>query len=114
MLSKRFPKSKRTRSSYSSANAARRRITQRGIWDRTSNNIAENALRIVALGRKNFLFVGNEDAGRNLATLQTIVATCNANGVNPKAYIKNILIRVQNTPSSEIDSLLPQNWKEAV
>ncbi len=63
---------------------------------------------------EDFPFAGNEDAGRNLATLQTIVATCNANRVNPEAYIKDILIRVQNTPSSEIDSLLPQNWKEAV
>lgn len=80
---------------------------------RLDNNIAENALRIIALGRKNFLFVGNEEAGRNLATLQTIVATCNANGVNPEAYIKDVLIRVQGTPSSEIDSLLPQNWEQA-
>ncbi|MEM6275070.1 MAG: IS66 family transposase [Myxococcota bacterium] len=79
---------------------------------RLDNNVAENALRIVALGRKNFLFVGNEQGGRNLATLQTVVSTCNANGVNPEAYIKDVLIRVQNTPSSEIDSLLPNNWEE--
>lgn len=79
---------------------------------RLDNNIAENALRVVALGRKNFLFVGNEQAGRNLGTLQTIVSTCNANGVNPERYIKDVLIRVQNTPSSEIDSLLPQNWEK--
>ncbi len=77
---------------------------------RLDNNIAENALRIVALGRKNFLFVGNEEAGRNLATLQTIVSTCNANDVNPEDYIRDVLIRVQNTPSSKIDSLLPANW----
>jgi transposase len=77
------------------------------------NNLAEGALRIIALGRKNFLFVGDDEAGENLAVLQTIVATCQASDVNPETYIADVLLRVADTPASEIDSLLPANWKPA-
>ena len=80
---------------------------------RLDNNIAENALRTVALGRKNYLFVGDNESGRNLATLQTIVSTCIANDVNPEAYMADVLLRLDSTPSSKIDELLPMNWKPA-
>jgi transposase len=75
------------------------------------NNLAENALRIFALGRKNFLFVGHDQAGENLAILQTIVSTCRLHGVNVYDYIKDVLIRVQTHPAARIDELLPFNWK---
>lgn len=78
---------------------------------RLDNNLAENALRIIAVGRKNFLFVGNEKAGENLAALQTVIATCNANGVNPEDYLADVLMRVASTPASCIDDLLPPNWE---
>ena len=54
---------------------------------RRDNNPAEAALRRVALGRKNFLFVGHDDAGDNLPGLYSLVATCEANGVNPLEYL---------------------------
>ena len=79
---------------------------------RLDNNLAENALRIIALGRKNFLFVGSEEAGRNLAVLQTVISTCVANDVNPEAYLKDVLMRVGSTKSRDIDTLLPANWVE--
>ena len=80
---------------------------------RLDNNLAENALRIVALGRKNFLFVGDDEGGENLATLQTVVATCIASGVSPEAYIADVLLRIADTPASRIDELLPAAWKPA-
>ncbi len=52
------------------------------------NNKAENALRAVGPGKKNWLFVGNDKAGENLAGLYSLVATCQANGVNPAAYLR--------------------------
>ncbi len=79
---------------------------------RPDNNYAESALRAVALGRKNFLFVGNDDAGKSLAVLQTIVATCQAHDVNPQAYLADILIRSQTHPKSQKRDLLPDRWKE--
>ena len=75
------------------------------------NNVSERALRIAALGRKNFLFVGNDTAGENLAGLYSLIATCEANGVNPVDYLADVLIRVQTHPASRIDELLPQNWQ---
>jgi transposase len=77
------------------------------------NNLSENALRIIATGRKNFLFVGHEEAGQNMAILQTITSTCRLHNVNAYEYIKDVLIRIQTHPASKIDELLPQNWKPA-
>lgn len=74
------------------------------------NNASEGALRVVALGRKNFLFVGDEDAGDHLAGLYSLVATCEAHDVDPVAYLKDVLIRVNFHPNSRIDELLPHKW----
>ena len=57
------------------------------------NNIAEASLRRIALGRSNYLFVGNEEAGHNLAGLYTLVASCEKHGVNPIAYLTDVLMR---------------------
>jgi len=75
------------------------------------NNRSEAALRVVALGRKNFLHVGDEDAGANIAGLYSLVATCAANGRNPLAYLTDVLARIRSHPSDRLDDLLPQNWK---
>jgi transposase len=74
------------------------------------NNASERALRVAALGRKNFLFVGHDEAGENLAGLYSLVATCEANDVNPVAYLADVLLRVQTHPAARIDELLPHNW----
>jgi transposase len=75
------------------------------------NNASERALRVAALGRKNFLFVGTDEAGENLAGLYSLIATCEVNGINPVAYLADVLLRVQTHPASRIDELLPYNWK---
>jgi transposase len=80
---------------------------------RLDNNLSENALRIIALGRKNYLFVGTEVAGSNLAGIQTIVATCKLHGVNPYEYIRDVLIRLQHHSASQLDELLPFNYSPA-
>jgi transposase len=75
------------------------------------NNVAEAALRRVALGRKNFLFVGSEDAGHDLAVLYTLVASCEKHGVNPIDYVTDVLTRVQSHPARDVLDLLPHRWK---
>lgn len=75
------------------------------------NNRSERALRTAAVGRKNFLFVGHDEAGRNLAGLYSLVATCVANELNPEAYLADVLTRVQSHPNSRLDELLPVAWK---
>jgi transposase len=74
------------------------------------NNYAERALRIIALGRNNFLFAGSAEHAQNLAILQTIVSTCQLHGVNPYEYIKDVLIRARGRPPDQLDDLLPWNW----
>ncbi len=74
------------------------------------NNPSEQALRKVALGRKNYLFVGHDEAGDNLAGLMSLLATCEENGVNPEAYVADVLMRVQHHPASQLDELLPHRW----
>jgi transposase len=78
------------------------------------NNASESALRIVALNRKNWLFVGDVEAGEHYAILASLVATCEANEIDPIAYLKDVLMRVDTHPASRIDELLPQNWKPPI
>lgn len=75
------------------------------------NNRSESALRVVALGRKNFLFVGHEKAGANIAGLYSLTATCEANGVEPISYLTDVLGRVGSHPAAALDDLLPHNWR---
>ena len=75
------------------------------------NNIAEASLRRVALGRSNYLFFGNEDAGNNFAVLYTLVASCEKNGVNAIDYLADVLLRVHTHPAQRIEELLPHRWK---
>ena len=75
------------------------------------NNVAEAGLRRVALGRSNFLFVGHEESGHDLAVLYTLVASCEKKGVNPIEYLTDVLMRVQTHPAHRIEELLPHRWK---
>jgi transposase len=75
------------------------------------NNQAESALRVAALGRKNFLFVFDAEKGANLAGLYSLVSTCDSCDVDPVAYLRDVLLRVDTHPASRIDELLPDRWK---
>jgi len=77
------------------------------------NNASERALRRVALGRKNYLFVGNVAAGESLAGLYSLVATCESRGINPYEYLTDVLTRVQDHPAHKLDELLPGPWAAA-
>ena len=74
------------------------------------NNYAERALRIIALGRKNFLFAGSAEHAQNLAVLQSIVSTCLLHDVNPYEYIRDVIVRLRDRPPDRVDDLLPWNW----
>jgi len=78
------------------------------------NNRSEAALRVAALGRKHFLFVGHKEAGDNLANLYTLVGTCIAHGIEPTAYLADVLMRIPTHPAAQIDELLPHRWAPAV
>ena len=74
------------------------------------NNIAENAIRIISVGRKNYLFAGSDSGGERAASIYTIVQTAKMNGVNPEAYLRDVLTRIADGhPINRITELLP--WR---
>ena len=77
------------------------------------NNASERSLRRIALGRKNYLFVGDVASGKSLAGLYSLVATCESRGINPFDYLADVLARVQDHPAKAIDELLPGAWAAA-
>ena len=78
------------------------------------NNAAENALRRVALGRKNWLFAGSDQGGHTAATLFSLIATCQRHQVEPLAYLRDVLTRIAATPISQVADLLPDRWQATI
>ena len=76
----------------------------------SDNNLIENQMRPVALGRKNYLFAGSHDGAKRAAVLYTILNTCKLNGVNSFDYLYDVLRKV-HVPGVSLSELLPQNWK---
>jgi transposase len=77
------------------------------------NGASERALKPVALGRKNWLFAGSDEGGRTAATLMSLCATCKQRGIDPFAYLRDVLDRVSTHPNRRIEELLPDRWKPA-
>jgi transposase len=77
------------------------------------NNAAENALRRVAIGRKNWLFCGSDNGGHTAAILFSLMATCKRHRVEPFAYLRDVLTRIAATPMSRLDQFLPDHWQAA-
>jgi hypothetical protein len=77
----------------------------------THNNAVERAIRPVALGRANWLFVASERGGHAAAALYSLIESAKANGHNPYAYLRDVLTRLPVTKAKDIDSLLPHCWR---
>ncbi len=75
------------------------------------NNAAERALKRVAIGRKNWLFAGNDRAGGTAATLYTLIASAERHGVDPQRYLASVLAKIPITPAGELEPFLPDIWK---
>jgi transposase len=75
------------------------------------NNPAERALKLIALGRKNWLFVQNDKFGKAYATLYSLIASAQRHGLDPQAYLRGVLAQIMTTPMSELDRFLPDVWK---
>ena len=73
------------------------------------NNAAERALRVVALGRKNYLFAGSDAGGERAAAIYSLIGTAKLNGIDPEAYLREVLARIADHPINRIDELLPWN-----
>ena len=75
-----------------------------------TNNAAERALRGVALGRKSWLFAGSERGGHRAAAMYTLIGTAKLNGIDPQAWLADVIARISDMPVSRLPELLPWNW----
>lgn len=82
-------------------------------YARLDNNVAERALKLVVIGRKNWMFVGNQQGGEASAVIYSLAQTCRALQINPQDYFDDVLRRIQGHPYNKLVELLPQNWKKA-
>jgi len=74
------------------------------------NNAVENVIRPIALGRKNWLFIGSEQAGERAAVLMSLIESAKLNGHDAWAYLKDVLTKLPTWPNSRIEELLPYHW----
>jgi len=77
------------------------------------NNWVENRIRPIALGRQNWLFAGSLRAGRRAAAVMSLIHSAKLNGLDPYAYIRDVLERLPTQPASRIEELLPHRWAQA-
>ena len=93
-----------------------------GLWNRLmrytedgrfeiDNNLVENSIRPVALGRKNYLFAGSHKGAYRAAIIYSFLGTCKQNGVDPFRWLRNVFTRLPDQPVTRLEELLPQNWQ---
>ena len=75
--------------------------------------VADLALKRVAIGRKNWLFAGHDEAGANHARLYTLIAGAERHGIDPQKYVTSLLAKIGQTKLSELGQFLPDNWRTA-
>ena len=81
-----------------------------GRYEIDNNNI-ENAIRPLAIGRKNYLFAGSHDAAQNHAMFYTFFANCKTHNIKPYEWLIDVLDRIAEHKANKLEELLPQNWK---
>jgi transposase len=78
------------------------------------NNLVENSIRVPAVGRRRWLFIGHPDAGWRSAVIYSLIVTCRRRGINPQEYLTDVLRRLPAMKITEIDALLPECWKPSL
>jgi transposase len=86
------------------------RFTEQGFLN-IDNNAAERALKRVAIGRKNWLFAGHDEAGQSHARLYTLIASAERHGIDPQRYLTSVLAKISQMKLSELAQFLPEVWK---
>lgn len=92
---------------------ALRRYTSSGYLS-IDNNVAEQHMKTIAIGRKNWLFTGSETGGKTMAVLFTVVSSCRRHGHDPFVYLRDVLVRLPDHPKDRLEDLLPARWSPAL
>ncbi len=82
-------------------------------YARLDNNVAERAVRPLAIGRKNWLFLGSEEGGEAAAVILSLAQTCRSLNINPRTYFEDVMRRIMSHNSQKLEELLPDNWLKA-
>jgi hypothetical protein len=77
------------------------------------NSLVENAIRPTALGKKNWLFFGDADAGQRSAIIYSIIESCRYHGIEPYTYLHNVLQRLPSMTNRQIKDIVPKAWAAA-
>ena len=77
------------------------------------SNLVENAIRPTALGKKNWLFMGDADAGERGAIIYTVIESCRRRGIDPYAYLKDVLTRLPRMTNHQVPEVTPAAWSKA-
>ena len=77
------------------------------------NNLVENSIRPTALGKKNWLFFGDADAGQRSAILYTIIESCRCRGIDPYAYLRDVITRLPSMTNWQVKDITPEAWAKA-
>ena len=88
------------------------RIMETGVVE-LGQNLVENKIRPTAVGKRNWLFFGAEQAGERNAVVYTLIANCRMHGIEPLAYLKDVLTRLPSTTNQQVAELTPRRWKES-
>ena len=87
-----------------------RAYTEDGRWE-IDNNLVENSIRPVALGRKNYMFAGSHEGAQRAAIMYSFFATCKINDINPYEWLKDVLTVIPDHKANRLEELLPHRWK---
>ena len=77
------------------------------------NNLVENAIRPTAIGKKNWLFIGDAEAGERSAIIYTVIESCRRRGIDPYTYLRDVLTRLPNMTNRQIPEVTPAAWAKA-
>jgi hypothetical protein len=77
------------------------------------NNVSERTLKLIGLGRDNWLFLGSDQGGQTAAVLYSFTATCKLLGIDTFAYLRDVLARLPTHPVEQLEELLPHRWQAA-
>jgi len=88
-------------------------VRAQGVLLAIDNNVAEQHMKTIAIGRKNWLFTGSENGGKTMAILFSVVSSCQRHGHDPFVYLRDVLRRLPGLPKERVAELLPDRWAPA-
>lgn len=78
-------------------------------WVEIDNNLCENALRVVAPGRRNYMFFGSDGGGDSAAVMYSLIGSCKLNGIEPEMWLRYVISVINTWPANRVKELLPWN-----